>query len=342
MKPLDAQTATLVEQLAAAGFRPAHQIPLEESRRGLTAMAAKMAGPRVEVHAVEDRSIPGPGGELPVRVYRPRAAIPGERLPAVVFFHGGGFYLGDLETHDHVCRFVCRGADVVVVAVDYRLAPEHKFPAAVEDCHAAVAWVAQQATPLGIDADRIAVAGDSAGGTLVVTTCLLARERGGPTIAFQVSVYPALTMTDGEEFVSRRLFGSGEYFISHADFAFFRKLYLPDPDREARLPLVSPIYAASYSGLPAALVITAGYDPCVDEDRRYFERLRADGVPARYVCFEQTIHPFFLFDGVIDAGRDAQQLVVNTLREFFAAGRLRPDQGVEAWKSRASIGSLSV
>ena len=223
MKPLDAQTAALMEHLAAAGFRPAHQIPLEESRRGLTAMAMQMAGPKVEVHATKDLSIPGPGGELPIRLYRPHAAVHGERLPAVVFFHGGGFYLGDLETHDHVCRFLCRGADVVVVAVDYRLAPEHKFPAAVEDCHAAVAWVARQATALGIDADRIAVAGDSAGGTLVVTTCLLARERGGPKIAFQVSVYPALTMTDGVEFASRRRFGGGKYFISYADFAFFRE-----------------------------------------------------------------------------------------------------------------------
>lgn len=325
MKPLDAQTAALVQQLKAAGFRPAHQIPLEESRRGLTVMALQMAGPKVEVHSTEDRSIPGPGGGLPVRIYRPGAVTTGSGLPAVVFFHGGGFYLGSLETHDHVCRFLCRGAGVVVVAVDYRLAPEHKFPAAVEDCYAAVNWVAREAASLGVDADRIAVVGDSAGGTLVVTTCLLARDRGGPGIALQVSVYPALTVTDGDEFPARRRLGGGDYFISFEDFAFFRRIYLEDPETQARDPLASPIYASSYARLPPALVVSAGYDPCVDEDRRYYERLRAAGVAARYVCFEQTIHPFFLFDGVIDAGRQGQQLVVDTLREFFTTGRLRPD-----------------
>jgi len=327
MKPLDAQTAALVERLAAAGFRPAHQVPLQELRQGLAGMAVRMAGPKVEVYSAEDLAIPGPGGELPIRIYRPRPAVSGEALPAVVYFHGGAFILGDLETHDHVCRFLCHAAGAVVIAVDYRLAPEHKFPAAVEDCYASLAWTARQAAALGLDLDRIAVAGDSAGGTLVVTTCLLARERGGPKVAFQVSVYPALTMTDGEEFASRRKFGSGEYFIAYEDFALFRDLYLNDPDREARQPLVSPIHAGSYRRLPPALLIAAGYDPCVDEDRYYFERLKADGVPARYVCYEQTIHPFFLFDGVIDAGREAQQLVADTLREFFATGRLPAEHG---------------
>ena len=322
MKPLDAQTEALVQQLQAMGFRPAHQIPLEESRRGLTAMALQMAGPKVAVHATEERRIPGPGGEIPVRIYRPRPAAAGERLPAVVYFHGGGFYLGDLETHDHVCRALCHGSGALVIAVDYRLAPEHKYPAAVEDCYAALAWTAREADALGVDAARLAVAGDSAGGTLVVTTCLLARERGGPRIALQVCVYPALTMTDGEEFPARRRLGTGEYFVTAADFAFFRALYLDDAARAAHDPLVSPIYAPNYAGLPPALVIAAGYDPCVDENRRYAERLRADGVVVRYVCYEQTIHPFFLFDGVIDAGREAQQLVAGTLRSFFATGAL--------------------
>ncbi|TAK54959.1 MAG: alpha/beta hydrolase [Gammaproteobacteria bacterium] len=326
MKPLDAQTRAFIDQMKAGGFRPANQIPLEESRRGLTQMARQMAGPSVEVFATEDRSIPGPGGDLPVRIYRPQALVPGARLPAVVFFHGGGFYLGGLDTHDHVCRNLCRGAGAVVVAVDYRLAPEHKFPAAVEDGYAALAWVAREAGALGIDPARIAVVGDSAGGTLVVTTCLLARERGGPKIALQVSVYPALSVTDGEEFPSRRRLGGGDYFISFEDFAFFRRVYLSDPEIEALLPLVSPIYAPDYKGLPPALMITAGYDPCVDEGHRYVERLRADGVPASEICYAGTIHPFFLFDGVIDAGRDAQQLVAGAVREFFGSGRLPPDE----------------
>ncbi len=326
MKPLDAQTRAFIDQMKAGGFRPANQIPLEESRSGLTLMARQMAGPKAEVFATEDRSIPGPGGELPVRIYRPQTPAAGVRLPAVVFFHGGGFYLGGLDTHDHVCRNLCRGAGVVVVAVDYRLAPEHKFPAAVEDGYAALTWVAQEAGALGIDPARIAVVGDSAGATLVVTTCLLARDRGGPPIALQVGVYPALTVTDGDEFPSRRRLGTGEYFIALEDFAFFRHVYLTDPEREERLPLVSPIYAPDYRGLPPAILVAAGYDPCVDEDRHYVERLRADGVPASYICYTGSIHPFFLFDGVIDAGRDAQQLVADAVREFFSTGRLPPDQ----------------
>jgi acetyl esterase len=299
------------------GFKPAHQIPLEESRAGLTQMAIAMAAPKVDVFATEDRNIAGPGGDLPIRIYRPAPGAAGETRAAAMFFHGGGFYLGDLETHDHVCRYLCKQANLIVIAVDYRLAPENKFPAALEDCYAALSWVAENAGAIGVDPFRIALVGDSAGGTLVVSLCLLARQRGGPRIAYQVTVYPALTMTDGTEFPSRIELGSGEYFIAIDDFAFFRDLYLNDPDKEARDPLASPIYADNYRGLPPALVISAGYDPCRDENRLYAERLAADNVPVRYRCFDSTIHPFFLFDGVIDAGREGQQLVADTLAQFF-------------------------
>jgi len=317
MAPLDAQTRALIEQMKQSGFKPAHQIPLEASRAGLTRMAIAMAAPGAEVFTTEDRSIAGPGGSLPIRIYRPGPGRAGEARAAVVFFHGGGFYLGDLETHDHVCRYLCKRANLVVIAVDYRLAPEHKFPAALEDCYAALVWMAANAVELGVDPSRIALVGDSAGGTLVVSVCLLARQRGGPRIAFQVVVYPALTMTDGEEFPSRTELGGGEYFISIDDFAFFRSLYLNDPEREARDPLASPIYADDYRGLPPALVIAAGYDPCRDENAYYAERLEMDGVPVTYRCFESTIHPFFLFDGAIDAGREGQLLVADTLSKFL-------------------------
>jgi acetyl esterase/lipase len=319
MQPLDEQTRALLAQMKAGGFRPAHEIPIEVSRAGLTAMAQQMAGPRQPVYAIEERHIVGPGGDLPVRIYRPDPGPTTAPAAATLYFHGGGFYLGNFDTHDHVCRFLCRHAGLVVVAVDYRLAPEHKFPAAVEDCYAALRWAHDAAAELRVDPARIAVTGDSAGATLVVTTCLLARSRGGPPIAYQVAVYPALTMTDGEEFPSRRALGGGEYFISLADFAFFRGVYLTDPEREARDPLASPIYAADYRGLPPALVVTAGYDPCRDEAERYAERLRADGVAVRYDCFETTIHPFFLFDGVLDTGKAGQRLVADALRAALAA-----------------------
>lgn len=317
LPPLDAQTRALIEQMKQGGFKPAHQIPLEVSRAGLTHMAIAMAAPKVDVYSIEDRTIVGPGGGLPIRIYTPGPKLAGEIRATALFFHGGGFYLGDLETHDHVCRYLCQQANLIVIAVDYRLAPENKFPAAPEDCYTALVWVAGNARELGIDPSRIALVGDSAGGTLVVSVCLLARQRGGPGVAFQVCVYPALTMTDGTEFPSRIELGSGEYFISIDDFAFFRGLYLNDPDKEAHDPLASPIYADNYRRLPPALVISAGYDPCRDEDALYAERLEKDGVPVTYRCFASTIHPFFLFDGAIDAGREAQQLVADTLSEFL-------------------------
>lgn len=316
-KPLDAQTQALQDQFKQAGFKPANQLPLEASRAGLTQMVAAMAGSKVEVFDISDRTLPGPGGALPIRIYRPGSPAKGVMQPAVMYFHGGGFYLGDLETHDPICRFLCKNANLIVIAVDYRLAPENKFPAAVEDCYFALRWVADHAANIGVDPDRIALAGDSAGATLVVTTCLLARERGGPRIAYQVAVGGALSMTEGPEFASRKELGSGEYFIAQEDFAMFRKYYLTNPDREMLDPLVSPIYAKDYRGFPPALVIAAEYDPLRDENALYAERLKQDGVSATYKCFEGTTHPFFVLDGVIDAGKEGQKLVAATLRNYL-------------------------
>ncbi len=315
---LEPQTRALVEQMKQGGFRPAHRIPIEESRAGLTEMAIAMAGPRQDVFGIEDRTIAGPGGELTLRIYRPRHPRARERLAAALYFHGGGFYLGNLETHDHVCRFLCRTADIVVIAVDYRLAPEHKFPAGVEDCYTATCWVADNAADLGLDAGRMAVVGDSAGGSLAVTTCLLARQRGRPAIACQVAVCPGLALDDGDDFPSRRELGSGDYFIAYEDFAFIRELYLSNPEREVADPLVSPIRAGDFSRLPPALLVTAEYDPCRDECARYAELLRDAGVPVEYKCFEGTIHPFFLFDGVLDIGRAGQTFVAERVGAALA------------------------
>ncbi len=321
MTPLDEQTQALLAQMKAGGFKPASQIPLEESRAGLTQMAIAMAAPAKEVHATEDRTFPGPDGAIPIRIYRPRQAADGERLACAVFFHGGGFYLGNLETHDHVCRNLCANADILVVAVEYRLAPENKFPAGVEDCYAAACWVAENAAALGIDGARMALVGDSAGGALVVSTCLAIRERGGPHIAYQVVIYPGLTLDDGDDFPSRIEYGSGEYFMATEDFAFFRGLYFNDPESEADNPLASPIRAGDFSGLPPALVITAGYDPCRDEGKRYAERLAEAGVDTEYKCYEGTIHPFFLFDGPLDVGKEGQAFVASRVKAALGVPR---------------------
>jgi acetyl esterase len=319
MAKLKAQEQALLKQMKAGGFRPAHQVSVEESRAGLTQMALMMAGPKVSVAAVENRLISGPGGELPIRIYRAAPPMPGKKSPVALYFHGGGFYLGNLETHDHVCRFLCKNAGITVIAVDYRLAPENKFPAALEDCYHVLCWATENAETIGIDAGRVALVGDSAGGTLAVAVSLLARDRAGPQIAYQVAVYPALTMDDGEAFPSRRELGNGEYFIAFEDFAFFRNLYLPDPAADVFNPLVSPLYAEDFSGLPPALIVAAEYDPCRDEDARYAELLEAAGVAAEHVCFGGTIHPFFLFDGVLESGREGQRLVAERLRR-----QLRP------------------
>ncbi|HVW67888.1 MAG TPA: alpha/beta hydrolase [Steroidobacteraceae bacterium] len=310
MRKLGHEEQALLAQLRAAGFKTASQISLEASRAGLTQMALSMAGPKVAVHAVHDERIAGPGGELGIRIYDPD---PGSRAGpgVIVFFHGGGYYLGNLETHDHVCRFLCAHSRLPVVAVDYRLAPEHKFPAALDDCYSVVRWVAAQAASRGWDPHRIALVGDSAGGGLVASVCLLARAKGGPRIAYQVLVYPALTLDNGADFPSRKDLGSGEYFIAEEDWPYFRGLYLRDPEREASLPLVSPVRASDFRGLPPALIVAAEFDPCRDENARYAELLRSAGVPTEYVCFEGTIHPFFLFDGILEAGRRGQALVAD-------------------------------
>lgn len=315
MAKLRAQEQALLEQIKAGGFRPTYQVPLEETRASLTQMALMMAGPKLDVAAVEDRLLSGPGGKLPIRIYCAAPPMPGERSPVALYFHGGGFCLGDLETHDHVCRFLCKNAGITVIAVDYRLAPENKFPAALEDCYHVLCWVAENAAAIGIDASRVALVGDSAGGTLAVAVSLLARDRAGPQIAYQVAVYPALTMDDGEAFPSRRELGNGEYFLAFEDFDFFRDLYLPDPAADVSNPLVSPLYAGDLSGLSPTLIVAAEYDPCRDENARYAELLEAAGVAAEHVCFAGTIHPFFLFDGVLESGREGQRLVADRLRQ---------------------------
>jgi len=315
--PLDKQTQALLEQMKQGGFKPANQTPIEISRVGLTQMAITMAAPKAEVFATEDISIEGLDGMIPMRIYRHIENVKDEKSAVVLFFHGGGMYLGNLETHDHICRNICKEGKLTVISVDYRLAPENKFPAGLDDCYSALCWVADNSLQLGIDPEQIALVGDSAGGSLVISCCLQAKQKNGPKIAYQVVIYPVLTMTDGEEFPSRTKLGTGEYFISFEDFSFFRELYLDDPEKEMHDPLVSPLYADNFKNLPPALVISAKYDPCVDENKFYAEQLIKDGVQASYKCFESTIHPFFLFDGVIDAGKEGQKLVADTLRAFF-------------------------
>ena len=213
-------------------------------------------------------------------------------------------------------------AGVIVVAVDYRLAPEHPFPAGVDDCYTTLCWVYQNASALGGARELVAVGGDSAGGNFSAVVCQMARDRNGPSIALQVLVYPAVSAAVDSVYSSRSQFGGGEYFLSTQDFLWFNQLYLTSPKQEKDVR-VAPILADSLRGLPPALIITAGFDPLKDEGRHYYERLIADGVDAQYKCFETTIHGFMSFAGQISAGLEGLQTVASQLSRGPHLARIR-------------------
>lgn len=313
---LDSATTMFLEGMRAAGGRPACEQTPDEFRAVVAMASAQCAAPPAAVERVEDRRIPVEGGDIGVRIYTPRPPGTGATLPLVLQFHGGGFVAGDLDTHDSISRYYAAHADAIVVAVDYRRPPEHRFPAAVEDSYAALVWAAGEAAALQGDPARLAVTGDSAGGNLSAVLCRLAQERGGPRIAFQALVYPAVDFHSdlAGAFPSRAQFGTGDYFLSTRDMEYFRRHYLADPAAESADPRVSPLNAADLSGQPPALVVTAGCDPLRDEGKAYADRLAAAGVSVEYRCFEGTIHACLSFAGVIPAGAEALAFVASRLR----------------------------
>src|SRR5580704_7404859 len=252
---LHPEVRTLLAMIDAQGAPPLETQDPVEARASRTEPMKMLGGEPEALGRVEDLSIPGPGGDLPVRLY---ASEYGGLRPALIYFHGGGFVFGNLDTHDAVCRALAKESDAVVISVDYRLAPEHKFPAAVEDAHAATVWVAANAADLGIDARRIAVGGDSAGGNLAAVVAMRCRDAGGPALALQVLLYPVTDFSTFET-ASHREFAEG-YFLNRAAMDWFSAQYLTSND-EKRDPEVSPLLAGDVSGLPAALVITAEFDP---------------------------------------------------------------------------------
>jgi acetyl esterase len=297
--PVHPELQMLLDLVAAAG---ASAPPLSETTPEMSRMTyqglAMMAGPGPEVGSVEDRTIPGSAGDIPVRVYRPFGEGP---FGVTMFFHGGGFVIGDLDTHDNVCRELCAGAGVMVVAVHYRLAPEARFPAAVEDCWEATKWVAAHGAELGADPGRLAVVGDSAGGNLSAVIALLAREHGGPAIRFQGLVYPTVD-GDGEGWPSRVENAEG-YLLTAEQMQWFMDHYSPDPSlrRDWR---AAPLRAASHADLPEALVITAEFDPLRDEGAAYAKALASAGVAVTHTNYEGAIHIFFQLPGT-QLGRQA-------------------------------------
>ena len=309
--PLDPKAREFLDMIIAAGQPPLHKMSVDEARMAIAAMAG-LQGPLAELARVENRDIPGPAGDIPVRVYTPAGGGP---FPVLVYFHGGGWVIGDLDSHDAVCRTIAHDVPALVVAVHYRRAPEDKFPAAAEDCYAATHWVAEHATELGGDPARVGIGGDSAGGNLSAVVALMARERGGPRLTFQALVYPATDATMDSP--SHRENGEG-YFLDAAAMEWFWGHYLPSA-AERTNPLVSPLRAADLHGLPPALVITAEFDPLRDEGEAYAARLRAAGVPVAVTRYPGMVHGFFQMNTLFTQAGAAQAEVVAALRAAFNA-----------------------
>ena len=251
-----------------------------------------------EISAVRDLLAPGPQGPIPLRLYRGLGTAAGAALPALVFFHGGGWVMGDLDTHDGVCRRLANAARAAVVSVDYRVAPEHKFPAAVDDALAAMRWIAEQAPSLGLDPARLAVGGDSAGGNLAAVAALDARDRLGPALRFQLLIYPAVDLT--LELTKRNPCEGMP--LAAKTMVWFRDLYLRDPG-DQRDWRASPLFARDFRALPPAYLITVGFDPLVTEGEAYVAMLREAGVAVEHRHYERLLHGFVTMGRIIaDAG----------------------------------------
>jgi acetyl esterase len=304
------EVQALLERQAASGRPPLHRQSVEQARAFHLEDAAALNGPAVPMAAVDDRVVPGPAGELPVRVYTPQGEPP---FPIVVFFHGGGWVVGTLDTYDPLCRALAAAVPAVVVSVDYRVAPEHRFPAAVEDAYAATLWASRNAAELGGAQHRLAVAGDSAGGNLAAVVALGARDRGGPAIAFQLLVYPALDAA--ADTVSWREHAEG-LPLTAAGMRWYWDHYLGEADGSA--PDASPLRAAFVGGLPPALVLTADHDVLRDEGEAYAARLQRAGVPAEVRRYPGVVHGFFRWRGVTGAADAALQGAATTLRDALA------------------------
>jgi acetyl esterase len=305
---LDPTVRLLLQAIEAQGNPPMESLPPAEARKLAIETLKPVAGPPEPVRSVENLRIPGPEGEIPIRVYTPDAPSP---APGLVYFHGGGWVICDLDTHDVPCRAIARRAGAVVVSVDYRLAPEHKFPAAVTDCYAATAWVARNADRLGIDRNRISVGGDSAGGNLAAVVALKSRDEHGPAIALQAMVYPVTDLSSFDT-DSYHEFAEG-YQLTKVEMEWFRDLYLNSAG-DARNPYASPLLALDLRGLPPALVITAECDPLRDEGEAYAKRLQDAGVPVMRTRYPGMIHPFFSLPGALPQALEAYQQIADAVQ----------------------------
>nr|WP_294512462.1 alpha/beta hydrolase [uncultured Rhodopila sp.] len=273
-----------------------------------------MQGEPENVGEIRDILVPGPAGALPVRLYHP---APGQALPLVVYFHGGGWVIGDLEVVDKPCRALANASGCIVASVNYRVSPETKFPGPAEDCYTATKWLAEHAQAIGANGRFVAVAGDSAGGNLAAVVALMARDRGGLALSCQVLIYPVTAPAAATQSASYQENAEG-YLLTKGSMESFWDHYLASPD-EGKNPYASPLHAADLSRLPPAMVITAEFDPLRDEGLAYAKRLQQAGVSVNAVHYAGLIHGFFWLAGALDAGRELTADIGNELRKQASA-----------------------
>jgi acetyl esterase len=307
MITMDPQVRAYLDAVAASGIPPVQELTPAEARRNAEVAAPLLAGPPPPLHRVEDRVIAG----VPVRVYAPAAAGP---LPVVTYFHGGGWVVCSLDTHDPVCRRMAAATPCLVVAVDYRLAPEHGFPAAVDDCWTVTSWLSANAGKLGGDRERLAVAGDSAGGNLAAVMAMRARD-AGIRLRHQLLVYP---VTDCDLDTESSLANATGYGLTRDAMAWYWGHYVPDPAARTH-PDASPLRAGSLAGVAPATVVVCELDPLRDEGVAYARKLKAGGVPARISTYGGMIHGFIRMYAVIDRSQDLSDEIAQSLSEAFTA-----------------------
>lgn len=312
-KTLDPQAKVLMDIVARAAAPAFHTLDVAKARDETRKLHAYFSPPPPPVAAVREIQIPRGEGAIPARLYRAAGSTATTKLPLLVFFHGGGWTVGDLDSYDPLCRTLANEARCAVLSIDYRLAPEHPFPAAVDDAYTATVWASEHARALGVDAARIAVGGDSAGGNLAAVTAILARDRGIPALMFQLLVYPATDQ--GSERPSWQQFGRG-YLLDLESIRYFQNKYLRHA-RDYDDWRASPLLRHDLKGLPPALMITAGFDPLVDDCVAYAQHLRASGVEVQYRCYDGMVHGFLTLGKMFPAAVEATRLAADALARAF-------------------------
>lgn len=309
---LDRDSKAFLDQANAVKGPSLEEMSLAEARQSLKELYLGAGEPQCKIENIADFEIPGPDGAVPARLYDDKHRW-FTRAPIILFFHGGGWSLGDVESYDNFCRFLAANTGAIIVSIEYRLSPEHRYPSGLHDCFASLKWVAANAKKLGGDPKRISTMGDSAGGNFAALAAIYARNND-IALSHQILLYPVLALDGGEEFPSRTEFGAGDYFITQSSIAWTVNLYLNHPD-EALSPAATPLNEETLEKLAPALVVVGGFDPLRDECKAYADRLSAADVRAEFRCYHTTFHGFLSYSGALSTGRAGLKETVAWIRK---------------------------